>query len=71
MRPLAAALNRMPGRGAARARWPGQFPRRLPRLRIADPGALRGQDVVFLASFDTPGEIFGQLSVLYEIPRYA
>lgn len=32
---------------------------------------IRNHDVAFLASFDTPGDIFHQLSAIYEIPRYA
>jgi ribose-phosphate pyrophosphokinase len=32
---------------------------------------IRNRDVAFLASFDTPGDIFHQLSAIYDIPRYA
>lgn len=71
MQPLAAAMAAAGGRfSPGEVAW-GSFPDGYPRLKIIDSGALRGRDVVFLASFDTPGEIFRQLSVLYEIPRYA
>jgi ribose-phosphate pyrophosphokinase len=33
--------------------------------------SIRNHDVAFLASFDTPGDIFHQLSAIYEVPRYA
>jgi ribose-phosphate pyrophosphokinase len=42
-----------------------------PDLRIKDAARLRNSHVVFLASFDTPAEIFRQLSVIYELPRLA
>ncbi|MFP4030357.1 MAG: ribose-phosphate diphosphokinase [Desulfococcaceae bacterium] len=40
-----------------------------PNLRIESVKSLRNQDVAFLASLDTPAEIFRQLSVIFEIPR--
>ena len=40
-----------------------------PALCIEDAKSLRHRDVVFLASLDEPGEIFRQLSVVFEIPR--
>lgn len=40
-----------------------------PNLRIEDVKSLRNQDVAFLASLDTPAEVFRQLSVIFEIPR--
>ncbi|GBC62362.1 ribose-phosphate pyrophosphokinase 4 [Desulfonema ishimotonii] len=40
-----------------------------PNLKILDAGAARNRDIVFLASFDRPSEIFKQISVIYEIPR--
>lgn len=40
-----------------------------PDLRIEDAKSLRNRDVAFLASLDTPAEIFRQLSVIFEIPR--
>lgn len=42
-----------------------------PNIRIDHIEAIRNHDVAFLASFDTPGDIFHQLSAIYEIPRYA
>lgn len=42
-----------------------------PNIRIINAESIRNQDVVFLASFSSPDVIFEQLSVLYEIPRYA
>jgi ribose-phosphate pyrophosphokinase len=42
-----------------------------PDLRIKDAAELRNSHVAFLACFDSPGEIFRQLSVIYELPRLA
>lgn len=42
-----------------------------PDMKIQAVEAIRNRDVAFLASFDTPGEIFRQLSLIYEVPRYA
>lgn len=42
-----------------------------PRIVIDRIDWIRNHDVAFLASFDTPGDIFHQLSAIYEIPRYA
>ena len=42
-----------------------------PRLELLDPEALRNQDIVFLSSMEQPGDIFFQLSLAYDIPRYA
>ena len=42
-----------------------------PNIVIDGIDAIRNHDVVFLASFDTPADIFHQLSAIYEIPRYA
>ncbi len=42
-----------------------------PDLRIHNAGRLRNRNVVFLASFDEPADIFRQLSVIYELPRLA
>jgi len=42
-----------------------------PNIVIDGIDAIRNHDVVFLASFDAPGDIFHQLSAIYEIPRYA
>lgn len=41
-----------------------------PNIRVSDVHSARNRDVVFLASLDSPGEIFRQLAVIYEIPRY-
>lgn len=41
-----------------------------PNLRVSDVHSARNQNVVFLASLDSPEEIFRQLAVIYEIPRY-
>jgi phosphoribosylpyrophosphate synthetase len=38
-------------------------------LRIENVKSLRNRDVAFLASLDTPAEIFRQLSLIFEIPR--
>ncbi|MDJ0783614.1 MAG: phosphoribosyltransferase family protein [Desulfosarcinaceae bacterium] len=40
-----------------------------PNLEICRAKRLRNQPVFFLASFDTPAEIFKQLAVIYELPR--
>jgi ribose-phosphate pyrophosphokinase len=40
-----------------------------PNLKIRHARKLRDQAVFFLASFDTPAEIFKQLAVIYELPR--
>ena len=42
-----------------------------PNVIIDRIASVRNHDVAFLASFDTPGDIFHQLSAIYEIPRYA
>ncbi len=42
-----------------------------PDLRVKDAAELRNSHVVFLACFDSPAEIFRQLSVIYELPRLA
>ncbi len=42
-----------------------------PDLMIQDAGKLGNAHVVFLASLDSPAEIFRQLSVIYELPRLA
>jgi len=40
-----------------------------PNLVIKEVEICRNKDIIFLASFDTSGEIFKQLSVIYEFPR--
>ena len=42
-----------------------------PNIMVDNMEAIRHHDLAFLASFDTPGDIFPQLSAIYEIPRYA
>ncbi|MFW6324714.1 MAG: ribose-phosphate diphosphokinase [Desulfovibrionales bacterium] len=42
-----------------------------PRLRIDSLDMVRNTHVAFLASFYSPAEIFRQLAVIYEIPRYS
>lgn len=42
-----------------------------PNIRVKDVFSARSRDIAFLSCFDTPGEIFRQLSVIYEIPRLA
>jgi ribose-phosphate pyrophosphokinase len=42
-----------------------------PDLKIKEAAELRNSHVAFLACFDSPGEIFRQLSVIYELPRLA
>lgn len=41
-----------------------------PKLFVHDVESLRGRDVAFLASFDTPADIFSQLAVIYALPRF-
>ncbi|WP_150112214.1 ribose-phosphate diphosphokinase [Desulfonatronovibrio hydrogenovorans] len=40
-----------------------------PDLKVLDAPSLRNKPVVFLASLEDPGEIFRQLSIIYELPR--
>ncbi len=42
-----------------------------PNLLVENIEVIRNHHLAFLAAFDTPGDIFTQLSVIYEIPRYA
>ena len=48
-----------------------EFKDGFPNLRVKDVEAVRNKDIVFLASFDAPKEIFKQLAIIYEIPRFA
>jgi ribose-phosphate pyrophosphokinase len=41
-----------------------------PNLKVKKATTLRQKDISFLASFDSPREIFRQLAVIYEIPRF-
>jgi ribose-phosphate pyrophosphokinase len=51
-------------------RW-AAFDDGFPNIVIDGIDAIRNHEVAFLASFDTSGDIFHQLSAIYEIPRYA
>jgi ribose-phosphate pyrophosphokinase len=51
-------------------RW-DSFDDGFPNMLIDNIEMIRHHDVAFLASFDSPGDIFPQLSAIYEIPRYA
>ena len=59
-----------PGITLGTIRW-GVFADGFPNIMIDNVEAIRNRDLAFLASFDTPGDIFFQLSAIYEIPRYA
>lgn len=59
-----------PGITLGTIRW-GVFADGFPNIMIDNVEAIRNRDLAFLASFDTPGDIFSQLSAIYEIPRYA
>jgi len=48
-----------------------EFKDGFPNLRVKNVEAVRNKDIVFLASFDAPKEIFKQLAIIYEIPRFA
>lgn len=41
-----------------------------PDLWVENMESLRNNDVAMLASFDSPADIFPQLSLIYEVPRY-
>lgn len=51
-------------------RW-STFQDGFPDLKIGYPERLRNQHVAFLATLTEPAEMFAQLAVLYELPRYA
>jgi len=59
-----------PGIDLGYIRW-DTFADGYPNIMIDNVEAIRNHDLAFLASFDTPGDIFPQLSAIYEIPRYA
>ncbi|NCC24239.1 MAG: hypothetical protein EOM25_03420 [Deltaproteobacteria bacterium] len=42
-----------------------------PNLKIENAAALRNGHVVFLATLTEPAELFAQLAVIFELPRYA
>ncbi|NNG00693.1 MAG: ribose-phosphate diphosphokinase [Desulfobacteraceae bacterium] len=64
-RSIAAAV---PGIRLGRIDW-RDFEDGFPNLKIHDAELLRNAGVFFLAAFDSPGEIFKQLSVIYDLPR--
>ncbi|MEW5297500.1 MAG: hypothetical protein WDW36_000706 [Sanguina aurantia] len=45
-----------------------RFPDAFPNLAVRDAPRLRDRHVVFLASFEDPGTIFEQLSLMYSLP---
>ena len=47
-----------------------RFEDEFPYLMVEDVATLRGQDVAFLACFDTPDTVFEQLAVMQAVPRY-
>jgi ribose-phosphate pyrophosphokinase len=51
-------------------RW-DYFADGFPKVRLENIEVIRNHHLAFLASFDTPGDIFTQLSAIYEIPRYS
>ena len=53
-----------------RIRW-DRFDDGFPNMLIENIEVIRHHDLAFLASFESPGDIFPQLSAFYEIPRYA
>ena len=59
-----------PGITIGNIHW-GTFADGYPDIMVDNVEAIRNHDLAFLASFDTPGDIFFQLSAIYEIPRYA
>ncbi|MBL0713705.1 MAG: ribose-phosphate pyrophosphokinase-like domain-containing protein, partial [Desulfosarcina sp.] len=54
----------------ARIRW-DSFGDGFPNVMIENIEVIRNHHLAFLAAFDTPGDIFIQLSAIYEIPRYS
>ncbi|MDJ0808716.1 MAG: ribose-phosphate diphosphokinase [Desulfobacterales bacterium] len=53
-----------------RIRW-DTFADGFPNVLVENIESIRNHHLAFLAAFDTPGDIFTQLSAIYEIPRYA
>lgn len=69
MADLAGEITRQnPGVLCREIQW-ADFKDGFPNLKLKAVDDIQNQDVAFLASFDSPGEIFRQLSVIYEIPR--
>jgi ribose-phosphate pyrophosphokinase len=50
-------------------KW-GEFEDGFPNLLIEKVNKIQGRDVVFLADFMNPRELFAQMSVLYAMPKY-
>jgi ribose-phosphate pyrophosphokinase len=67
---LASRVAAIGGLRTGDVRWE-TFRDGFPHMKIDAVEGIRNRDVAFLASLDTPAEIFRQLSLLYEIPRYA
>ena len=42
-----------------------------PNLLVDNIEIVRNHHLAFLAAFENPGDVFTQLSAIYEIPRYA
>jgi ribose-phosphate pyrophosphokinase len=71
MAPLARRIAACdPAMQIATIQW-GAFADGFPNIMIENIEGIRNHDLAFLASFDTPGDIFTQLSAIYEVPRYA
>ncbi len=64
---IAAANHRIK---IASIRW-DYFKDGFPSVMLENIDVIRSHHVALLASFDTPGDIFTQLSAIYEIPRYS
>ena len=54
----------------ANIRW-DNFADGFPNVLVENIEVIRNHHLAFLAAFDTPADIFTQLSAIYEIPRYA
>lgn len=48
----------------------GEFPDKWPNLFIRNSEQIRNSHVLFLASLHNPVTIFGQISILYHLPKY-
>jgi ribose-phosphate pyrophosphokinase len=64
---IAAANRRIK---TANIRW-DFFADGFPNVMLENSEVIRNHHLALLASFDTPGDIFTQLSAIYEIPRYS
>ena len=71
MAPLAQRIAAFdPAMRIATIRWE-VFADGFPNIMIENIEGIRNHHLAFLAAFDTPGDIFTQLSAIYEVPRYA